>query len=104
MPVIGFLGIRVGKSRLTHFSSPVFREGLSEKTGYVEGQEHCDRVSLGGGPVRSRGRRLPPISSAVGSRWIVTVGGETSAGCRQGRDCGDFDRVQSSAVIRSSPT
>ncbi len=50
LPLIGFLGSELpdlfaGRLR-------AFRQGLSE-TGYFEGRNAVDRISLGGGPIRS---------------------------------------------------
>ncbi len=97
MPVIGFLSS--ASAATVRDVVAAFRQGLSE-VGYVEGQSH-DRISLGGGSIRS--------AAGAGGRSGSPSGGRDRherhafGTRRQGGDHDNSDRLRLSATTRSSP-
>ena len=97
MPVIGFLSTRLARGR-AHIAWRAFRQGLRE-AGYVEGRERGDRVSLGGGPIRSTAGAGGRSGSPAGRRDRRT-GGAPAAACGKG---GDRRRFRSCSLTGDDP-
>ena len=83
LPVIGYLAPEAPGPFASRIRA--FHEGLAE-TGYVEGRNVVDRLSLGERPTTINCQRSPPNSPVVNVDVLVAPGGAPGGARREGGD------------------